>query len=129
MNASLSGPVVALMKGVVYREGDAVLWQALAELQSQVAGLRRRDRLLGAKYRTKRKATPTSASGREPTTNQESHAWFHAANLDTTSACCWWRCASASPSSTRRSGGDTRLVLARDELVELVRVLPSGFHE
>lgn len=33
---SLSGPLIALMKGVVYRDADPPLWQALLQLQSQV---------------------------------------------------------------------------------------------
>lgn len=33
---SLSGPLIALLKGVVYRDADPPLWQALLQLQSQV---------------------------------------------------------------------------------------------
>jgi Domain of unknown function (DUF4194) len=33
---ALSTPVVALMKGVVYRDADAPVWQALVDLRSQV---------------------------------------------------------------------------------------------
>lgn len=122
----LSGAVVPLLKGVVYQEGDPELWSALLNLQSHVRGY-------------------VAVLGLELVLDEaEGYAFLRSRPDDTEIKIP--RLVARRPLSFPVSlllallrkklaefdaaGGDTRLVLARDDLVELVRVfLPESSNE
>jgi len=124
--ASLAPVVIALMRGVLYQETDAVLWQALLQLQVRV-----RDYV--------------AVLGLELTLDEaEGYAFLRsrsAAEGETLPRLVARRPLSYPVSLLlallRRklaefdaAGGDTRLIMSRDEIGELVRVfLPSGTNE
>ncbi|WP_438859834.1 DUF4194 domain-containing protein [Achromobacter spanius] len=125
----LSTPVIHLLKGVVYQEADAKLWDALVNLQT---GIRDYVAVLGLELMLD---------------EAEGYAFLRAADTDEDEA------ATKRPRLIARrplsfpvslllallrkklaefdaSGGDTRLVLTRDEVVELIRVfLPEKTNE
>ena len=60
---------------------------------------------------------------------QSCRAWSHGDRSRFRSVCCW-RCCARKLAEFDASGGDTRLVLSRDEMVELMRVfLPESSNE
>jgi hypothetical protein len=125
----LSALVIALLKGVLYQDDDAAAWSSLLQLQAQV-----RDYI--------------TVLGLELVLDEaEGYAFLRARpESDDTSASTVPRLVARRPLSfpvslilalLRKklaefdaSGGDTRLVLTRDELIELVRVfLPDSSNE
>lgn len=125
----LSALVISLLKGVIYQEGDASLWNALIQLQARV-----RDYV--------------AALGLELVLDEaEGYAFLRSrAEGDDESIPKLPRLVARRPLSfpvslllalLRKklaefdaSGGDTRLVLTRDEIIELVRVfLPETSNE
>jgi hypothetical protein len=118
--ASLSAPLIALMKGVVYRDVDAALWQALLRLQSQVRdhvtvlGLELMlDEAEGYAYLRQRVAADGEAE--VPRLIPRRQLSYPASLL---LVALRKRLAEFDARS-----GDTRLVLTEAELVDLVRVL------
>lgn len=127
-NAELSAAVIPLLKGVIYREGDAPAWNALLQLQAQV-----RDYL--------------AVLGLELVLDEaEGYAFLRSHNCDDDTSAKLPRLITRRPLSFPVSlllallrkklaefdagGGDTRLVLSRDEVVEMIRVfLPEGSNE
>lgn len=117
---SLSAPLIALMKGVVYRDADASLWQALLQLQSQVRdhvavlGLELMlDEAEGYAYLRQRVAAEGEAE--IPRLIPRRQLSYPASLL---LVALRKRLAEFDAKS-----GDTRLVLTEAELVDLVRVL------
>lgn len=128
----LSAVVVPLLKGVVYQEGDASLWSALLKLQARV-----RDYV--------------AVMGLELALDEaEGYAFLRSRNPDEdgaeSAATKLPRLVTRRPLSFPVSlllallrkklaefdagGGDTRLVLSREEVSELIRVfLPEGSNE
>ncbi len=124
----LSALVVPLLKGVIYQEGDAGLWSALLNLQARV-----RDYV--------------AVLGLELVLDEAEGYAFLRARAETDDASAKLpRLVARRPLSFQISlllallrkklaefdagGGDTRLVLSRDEVVELVRVfLPENTNE
>jgi hypothetical protein len=127
-NAELSTLAVTLLKGVIYREGDERLWGALLNLQARV-----RDYV--------------SVLGLELVLDEaEGYAFLRSRPESAEAAARLPRLIARRPLSFPVSlllallrkklaefdagGGDTRLVLARDDIVELVRVfLPDSSNE
>jgi hypothetical protein len=124
----LTSLVVPLLKGVLYRDDDAALWAALLTLQARV-----RDYV--------------AVLGLTLTVDEaEGYAYLRAVVQDDDSAPKLPRLIARRPLSFHvslllallrkklaefdASGGDTRLILSRDAVVELVRVfLPAGSNE
>ncbi len=124
---SLSAVSIGLMKGVLYREGEGELWQSLMQLQTPV-----RDFI--------------SVLGLELVLDEaEGYAFLRARNAEEGEAEIP-RLVARRPLSFHVSlllallrkklaefdagGGDTRLILSRDAILELVRVfLPEGSNE
>jgi len=124
----LSAVVVRLLKGVLYQDDDATLWSALLELQARI-----RDyvAVIGLELRLD---------------EAEGYAFLRSQSNDDDSSAKLPRLIVRRPLSFPVSlllallrkklaeldagGGDTRLVLTRDEIVELVRVfLPETSNE
>lgn len=125
--ATLSPVLIGLLKGVVYRENDAALWQALLSLQTRVrdyvsvlglelmlddaegyAWLRNRPAVEG-------EAEPPRLIAKRPLSFPVSLllALLRKKLVELDAA-----------------GGETRLILRRDEIVEMIRVfLPAGANE
>jgi Domain of unknown function (DUF4194) len=125
----LSSTVVSLLKGVVYQEGDPDLWNALLGLQARV-----RDyvAVLGLElvldeaegYAFLRSCT---AGGDETPTKLPRLVVRRPLSFPVSLLLALLRKKLAEFDA---SGGDTRLVLSRDDVVELVRVfLPEGSNE
>lgn len=125
----LSALVILLLKGVIYQEADAGLWNALLNLQARV-----RDYV--------------AVLGLELVLDEaEGYAFLRSRPENEDGAAAWaQRLVARRPLSFAvslllallrkklaefdASGGDTRLVLSRDEVVELVRVfLPESSNE
>lgn len=124
----LSALVVPLLKGVVYHDGDASLWNALLNLQARV-----RDYV--------------AVLGLELVLDEaEGYAFLRSRPVGEDAALKLPRLVARRPLSfpvslmlalLRKklaefdaSGGDTRLVLSRDEIVELIRMfLPASSNE
>ncbi|MGQ0592802.1 MAG: DUF4194 domain-containing protein [Gammaproteobacteria bacterium] len=124
---ALSAVVIGLMKGVLYQESDAGSWQALLQLQARV-----RDYV--------------AVLGLDVILDEaEGYAFLRSRSLETGEAETP-RLVARRPLSFPVSlllallrkklaefdaaGGDTRLILSRDEVVELIRVfLPEGSNE
>lgn len=116
----LSGPLIALMKGVVYRDADPPLWQALLQLQSQV---RDHVAVLGLElmldesegYAYLRQRVAAEGEAEVPRLIPRRQLAYHASLL---LVALRKRLAEFDAKS-----GDTRLVLTEGDLVDLVRVL------
>ena len=125
----LSALVIPLLKGVVYQENDAMLWSALLNLQARVRDY-------------------TSVLGLELVLDEAEGYAFLRSRLqeDDDAAAALPRLVARRPLSfpvslllalLRKklaefdaSGGETRLVLSRDDIVELIRVfLPQSSNE
>jgi hypothetical protein len=127
-NAELSTLAVTLLKGVIYREGDERLWGALLNLQARVRdyvsvlGLELvLDEAEGYAFLRSR-PEPAEAAARLPRLIARRPLSFPVSLL--------LALLRKKLAEFDAGGGDTRLVLARDDIVELVRVfLPDSSNE
>lgn len=125
----LSALVILLLKGVIYREADAGLWNALLNLQARVRdyvavlGLELTlDEAEGYAFLRSRQEGEDDAAPRLPRLVARRPLSFPVSLL--------LALLRKKLAEFDASGGDTRLVLARDEIVELVRVfLPESSNE
>jgi len=125
----LSALVIFLLKGVIYREGDAALWNALLNLQARVRdyvavlGLELvLDEAEGYAFLRSRQESEDGAASRLPRLVARRPLSFPVSLL--------LALLRKKLAEFDASGGDTRLVLTRDEIVELVRVfLPESSNE
>jgi len=124
---SLSRVLVGLMKGVVYREGDATLWQDLLALQARV---RDHVAVLGLELMLDEaegyaflRTRPSNEGEPELPRLVQRRALSFAVSL-------LLALLRKKLAEFDAGGGDTRLILSRDEIVELIRVfLPAGSNE
>lgn len=125
----LSALVIPLLKGVMYREGDASLWKALLNLQARVRdyvavlGLELvLDEAEGYAFLRSRPEPEDDGASRLPRLVARRPLSFPVSLL--------LALLRKKLVEFDASGGDTRLVLARDEIVELIRVfLPESSNE
>lgn len=125
----LSALVILLLKGVIYREADAGLWNALLNLQARVRdyvavlGLELTlDEAEGYAFLRARQEGEGDAAPRLPRLVARRPLSFPVSLL--------LALLRKKLAEFDASGGDTRLVLSRDEVVELVRVfLPESSNE
>lgn len=126
----LSALAIALLKGVLYREGDERLWSALLQLQARVrdyvAVLKLElvlDEAEGYAFLRARSASEgDEAAAKMPRLVPRRPLSFPVSLL--------LALLRKKLAEFDASGGGTRLVLSRDELAELVRVfLPAGSNE
>jgi hypothetical protein len=119
---------VPLLKGVLYREDEAALWSALLSLQARVRdyvavlGLDLvLDEAEGYAFLRSR-ATPEEDAPKLPRLVVRRPLTFHVSLL--------LALLRKKLAEFDASGGDTRLILSRDAVVELIRVfLPAGSNE
>lgn len=125
----LSALVITLLKGVLYQEGDENLWNALLRLQARVRdyvsalGL---DLVLddaeGYAFLRSRPETADDGGAKVPRLVTRRSLSFPVSLL--------LALLRKKLAEFDASGGDTRLVLSRDEIVELIRVfLPESSNE
>jgi hypothetical protein len=123
----LTTVVVPLLKGVIYREEDPLLWTALLTLQSRV---RDYTAVLGLNlvldegyaFLQSRITTEDNDSPKLPRLVRRQPLTFHVSLL--------LALLRKKLAEFDASGGDTRLILSRDAVVELIRVfLPAGSNE
>jgi len=125
----LSALVIPLLKGVIYQEADAGLWNALLTLQSRVrdyvAVLNLElvlDEAEGYAFLRSRPEPDDASTPRLPRLVARRPLSFPVSLL--------LALLRKKLAEFEASGGDTRLVLARDEVAELMRVfLPEGSNE
>ncbi|WP_156830583.1 DUF4194 domain-containing protein [Methylobacter marinus] len=125
----LSALLIPLLKGVIYREADAGLWQALLNLQARVRdyvavlGLELvLDEAEGYSFLRSRQESDDDAAPRLPRLVARRPLSFPVSLL--------LALLRKKLAEFDAGGGDTRLVLARDEIVDLVRVfLPESSNE
>lgn len=125
----LSGLVIALLKGVVYQDSDATLWHALLQLQARVRdyiavlGLELvLDEAEGYAFLRARADSNDPAAPKLPRLVARRPLSFPVSLI--------LSLLSKKLAEFDAGGGDTRLVLTRDEIVELVRVfLPENGNE
>ena len=125
----LSALVILLLKGVIYQEADAGLWNALLNLQARVRdyvmvlGLELVfDEAEGYAFLRARQANEADAAAKLPRLVARRPLSFPVSLL--------LALLRKKLAEFDASGGDTRLVLARDEIVELIRVfLPASSNE
>ncbi|PWB57809.1 MAG: hypothetical protein C3F18_03595, partial [Nitrosomonadales bacterium] len=125
----LSAPVILLLKGVIYQEADAGLWNTLLNLQARVRdymavlGLELvLDESEGYAFLRARPESGDDAAPRLPRLVARRPLSFPVSLL--------LALLRKKLAEFDASGGDTRLVLNRDEIVELVRVfLPESSNE
>ncbi|WP_036249743.1 DUF4194 domain-containing protein [Methylobacter sp. BBA5.1] len=125
----LSALLIPLLKGVIYREADASLWQALLNLQARVRdyvavlGLELvLDEAEGYSFLRSRQESDDDAAPRLPRLVARRPLSFPVSLL--------LALLRKKLAEFDAGGGDTRLVLARDEIVDLVRVfLPESSNE
>lgn len=128
-SGDLSAPVILLLKGVIYQEADAGLWNALLNLQARVRdymavlGLELvLDEAEGYAFLRARPESGDDAAPRLPRLVARRPLSFPVSLL--------LALLRKKLAEFDASGGDTRLVLSRDEIVELVRVfLPESSNE
>ena len=123
--------VIPLLKGVVYQEGDSTLWSTLVELQARVRdyvavlGLELMiDEAEGYAFLRSRPeaAEEPEAGSRPPRLVARRPLSFHVSLI--------LSLLRKKLAELDAGGGDTRLVLSRDEIVETVRVfLPESTNE
>jgi len=125
--AALSRVLIGLMKGVVYRDCDAPLWQDLLALQARVrdyvAVLGLELMLDEAEGHAFLRTRPIAEGETElPRLVQRRTLSFPVSLL--------LALLRKKLAESDAGGGETRLILTRDEIVELIRVfLPSGSNE
>lgn len=125
----LSVLVIQLLKGVIYQEADASLWKALLELQARVRdyvavlGLELAlDEAEGYAFLHARPENEDDAAPKLPRLVARRPLSFPVSLL--------LALLRKKLAEFDASGGDTRLVLSRDEIVELIRVfLPDSSNE
>jgi hypothetical protein len=126
----LSALAIALLKGVLYREGDERLWSALLQLQARVrdyVAVLQLELVLDeaegyAFLRARSAAEGDEAAAKMPRLVARRPLSFPVSLL--------LALLRKKLAEFDASGGGTRLVLSRDELAELVRVfLPAGSNE
>lgn len=129
----MAWPVVALLKGVVYQEADAALWSQLYALQPQVRdyvavlGLELvLDEAEGYAFLRSRagdaEAAPDDAGPKRPRLIARRPLTFPVSLI--------LALLRKKLAEFDAGGGDTRLVLSRDDIVEMVRVfMPDGSNE
>ncbi len=125
----LSTLLIFLLKGVIYQEADAVLWNALLSLQGRVRdyvavlGLELvLDEAEGYAFLRSRQESADDAALKLPRLVARRPLSFPVSLL--------LALLRKKLAEFDASGGDTRLVLSRDEIVELIRVfLPEGSNE
>ncbi|MEW6118376.1 MAG: DUF4194 domain-containing protein [Nitrospirota bacterium] len=125
----LSSAVVPLLKGVVYQESDPDLWNALLNLQARVRdyvavlGLELvLDEAEGYAFLRSRSVSADSAAAKLPRLIARRPLSFPVSLL--------LALLRKKLAEFDAGGGDTRLVLSRDDVVELIRVfLPEGSNE
>lgn len=127
--AELSAVVIPLLKGVVYQEDSPALWRALLELQARV---RDHVAVLGLELwidESEGYAFLRSRDGDEDDTGAKQPRLVARRPLSygVSLLLALFRRKLAEFDA---GGGDTRLILSRDDIVELVRVfLPAGSNE
>lgn len=125
----LSALVILLLKGVIYQEADAGLWNALLNLQGRVRdyvtvlGLELAlDEAEGYAFLRSRQESEEDAALKLPRLVARRPLSFPVSLL--------LALLRKKLAEFDASGGDTRLVLSRDDVVELIRVfLPEGSNE
>jgi hypothetical protein len=128
-NADLSTLAITLLKGVIYREGDERLWGALLDLQTRVReylailGLELvLDEAEGYAFLRGKPDCEDGSGSKAPRLVARRPLSFPVSLL--------LALLRRKLAEFDASGGDTRLVLSRDDLVELVRVfLPDSSNE
>jgi len=129
-NADLSTLAITLLKGVIYREGDERLWGALLDLQARVRdyvsvlGLELvLDEAEGYAFlRSRPEQAEDGAASKPPRLIARRPISFPVSLL--------LALLRKKLAEFDAGGGDTRLVLSRDDIVELVRVfLPESSNE
>ena len=131
-NKDLSSLVILLLKGVLYQEPDASLWNALLTLQARV-----RDyvSVLGLELVLDEAEAYAYLRARPENQNGEGDGGSQLPRLVTRRPLSFpvsllLALLRKKLAEFDASGGDTRLVLARDEIVELIRVfLPETSNE
>jgi hypothetical protein len=121
--------VVPLLKGVIYREEDTTLWAALLQLQSRVRDYTAvlalslvLDEAEGYAFLQSKTAVEDDDSPKLPRLVRRQPLTFHVSLL--------LALLRKKLAEFDASGGDTRLILSRDAVVELIRVfLPAGSNE
>ena len=120
----LSALVIPLLKGVIYRENDAGLWNGLLSLQARVRDFVAvldlellLDEAEGYAFLRSRPEAPDDAAPKLPRLVARRPLTFPVSLL--------LALLRKKLAEFDASGGDTRLVLTRDEIVELVRVFLS----
>ncbi len=125
----LTAVVVPLLKGVIYREEDTTLWAALLQLQSRVRDYTAvlslslvLDEAEGYAFLQSKTAVDDDDSPKLPRLVRRQPLTFHVSLL--------LALLRKKLVEFDASGGDTRLILSRDAVVELIRVfLPAGSNE
>ena len=125
----LTAVVVPLLKGVLYREDDAALWAALLKLQIRVQDYTAvlalelvLDEAEGYAFLRSRVTGEDDDSPKLPRLVRRQPLTFHVSLL--------LALLRKKLAEFDASGGDTRLILPRDAVVELIRVfLPAGSNE
>lgn len=125
----LTAVVVPLLKGVIYREEDPLLWTALLILQSRVRDYTAvlaldlvLDEAEGYAFLQSKVAAENDDSPKLPRLVRRQPLTFHVSLL--------LALLRKKLAEFDASGGDTRLILSRDAVVELIRVfLPAGSNE
>lgn len=128
-NHDLSTVVIFLFKGVIYQESDAALWHALLQLQARVRdyvavlGLELTlDEAEGYAFLRARSESDNEAAPKLPRLIARRPLSFPVSLL--------LALLRKKLMEFDASGSDTRLVLSRDEMVELIRVfLPASSNE
>jgi hypothetical protein len=125
----LTAVVIPLLKGVIYREEDTTLWAALLQLQSRVRDYTTvlslslvLDEAEGYAFLQSKTAVEDDDSPKLPRLVRRQPLTFHVSLL--------LALLRKKLAEFDASGGDTRLILSRDAVVELIRVfLPAGSNE
>jgi Domain of unknown function (DUF4194) len=125
----LSSLVIPLLKGVLYRDGDASLWSALLDLQARVrdyvAVLNLElvlDEAEGYAFLRSRPTGEDSTASALPRLVPRRPLSFPVSLL--------LALLRKKLAESDAGGGDTRLILSREQIVELIRVfLPAGSNE
>lgn len=125
----LSAVVVPLLKGVLYREDDAALWEAMLKLQSRVRDYTAvlslelfLDEAEGYAFLRSRATAVDDEGPKLPRLVRRQPLSFQLSLL--------LALLRKKLAEFDASGGDTRLILSRDAVVELIRVfIPSGSNE
>ena len=123
----LSPPVIALLKGVIYREGDEALWQQTLALQSAI-----RDyvTILGLELILDEAEGFAWLRGRESPEGETALPRLMTRRQLPYLVSLLLALLRKKLAETDSSGDSQRLILSRDELVDMVRVfLPAGGNE